>query len=301
MKDEQPSRLTIGQLAERTAVAVPTIRYWSDIGVLPPEGRTEGGYRLYGAEAIARLELVRTLRELGLGLDAISQILESEATIAEVAARHVVALDARIGALKVNRAVLATVAKRGSTAKETALMNKLARLSVDERRKIIEDFLKEVAGGLEAGPDIGERLSRSPLALPENPTAEQVDAWLELAELIQDPGFRARMRTLLELSARGRNAGGSIWFAGHVVQVVGEARERGVAPDAPEAFTVLSELFGDADRRTILQCLEVGLAAGAERYRQLISVVRGHQPRPSRADDYTWLGQALRADLQRAA
>ncbi|MFE9651125.1 MerR family transcriptional regulator [Streptomyces sp. NPDC006365] len=300
MKDEFLGRLTIGQLAERTDVAVHTIRYWSDIGVLPPEQRSEGGYRLYGAEAIARLELVRTLRELGLGLDAISQVLRSEATIADVAAAHVDALDARIHALKINRAVLATVTKRGSTAQETAMMNKLARLSVDERRKIIEDFQTEVADGLAVAPGIGERLARSPLELPDSPTAEQVDAWLELAELIQDQGFRSRMRTMLELSAPGRGSGGSIWFAGQVVQVVGAIREKGVAPDTPEASAVLTELFGDADRRNLLQCLEAGLAAGAERYRQLIAVVRGHQPRPSHADDYTWLGQALRADLQQA-
>ncbi|MFF5187506.1 MerR family transcriptional regulator [Streptomyces sp. NPDC000345] len=297
MNDEHVGRLTIGQLAERGDVAVATIRYWSDIGVLPPEGRSEGGYRLYGAEAIARLELVRSLRELGLGLEAISRVLEREATIAEVAAAHVVALDARIRALKVDRAVLATVAERDSTAEETAVMNRLARLSVAERREIIEDFMKEVAEGLDVEPGIGERLSRSPLELPDSPSAEQVDAWLELAELIQDPGFRSRMRRMLELSAPRPGSGGSLWFAGHVVQVVGEARARGVAPDAPEASAVLTGLFGDADRREILQCLEAGLAAGAERYRRLISVVRGHRPLPSRADDYTWLGQALRADL----
>ena len=45
-----------------------TIRYWSDIGVLPPTGRSNGCYRLYDAARVARLELIRTLRELGLGL-----------------------------------------------------------------------------------------------------------------------------------------------------------------------------------------------------------------------------------------
>ncbi len=301
MNEEHPERLTIGQLADRTGVAVRTIRYWSDIGVLPPGGRSEGGYRLYGAEAVARLELVRTLRELGLGLEEVSQVLSSEATVAEIAATHVVALDARIRALKVSRAVLSTVAERGSTVEETAFMNRLARLSVDERRKIIEDFMREVAGGLGASPGIEERLTRSPIELPESPTPEQVDAWLQLAELIQDPDFRSRMRRMMELNARKGSPGGSIWFTGHVVQVVGEARERGVHPEGPDAAAVLSKLFGDADRAAVLESLHVGMEAGAERYRQLIAVVRGHGPRPSRAEDHTWLEQALRADVRRTS
>ncbi|HWM40344.1 MAG TPA: MerR family transcriptional regulator [Streptomyces sp.] len=300
MNDEHLDALTIGQLADRTGVAVRTIRYWSDIGMLPPDRRSAGGYRLYGADAVARLELVRTLRELGLGLDEVSRVLGSEATVAEVAATHVAALDARIRALKVSRAVLSTVAERDSTAEETALMNKLARLSVDERRKIIEDFMKEVAGGLEGTPDIGERLKRSPIELPDSPTAEQVDAWLQLAELIQDPEFRSRMRTMMELNVPG-SPGGSIWFTGHVVQVVSEARENGVDPDEPDAAAVLTRLFREANRAEVLQCLEAGLAADAERYRQLLAVVRGHGPRPSRVEAYDWLAQALRADLRRAA
>jgi DNA-binding transcriptional MerR regulator len=297
MSDEHPESLTIGQLADRTGVSVRTIRYWSDVGVLTPERRSAGGYRLYGAEAVARLELVRTLRELGLGLDEVSQIVRSEATVAEVAATHVAALDARIRALKVSRAVLSTVAERGSTAEETALMNKLARLSVDERRKIIEDFMLEVSEGVEGAPDLRERLRRSPVELPDAPTSEQVDAWIQLAELIQDPDFRSGMRRMLELSAP-RSQGGHIWFTRNVVEVVRRAREDGVEPDGPDASGVLTELFGDADRAAVLESLDAGLEAGAERYRELLRTVRGHEPQPSRSDDYAWLGRALRAELQ---
>ncbi|MFC4492779.1 MerR family transcriptional regulator [Streptomyces ovatisporus] len=298
MKDE-PELLTIGQLAGRTGVAVRTIRYWSDIGLLPPGGRSGGGYRLYGAEAVARLELLCTLRELGLGLEEVGRVLSSEATLAETAATHVAAIDARIRALKLNRAVLSTVAERGSTAEETALMNKLARLSVDERAAIIEDFMKEVAGGIDDAPDIHERLRRSPVRLPENPTAEQVDAWLQLAELIQDPGFRSRMRRMLELTVPGR-PGGSIWWAGQVAGTVAEAREKGIDPGSPEASAVLAGLFGEADRAELLECLEAGLDAGAERFRLLMAEVRGHGPRPPRHEDLAWLGGALRADLRRS-
>jgi DNA-binding transcriptional MerR regulator len=300
MSDEHPESLTIGQLADRTDVSVRTVRYWSDVGVLTPERRSEGGYRLYGAGAVARLELVRTLRELGLGLEEISRIVRSETEIAEVAATHVAALDARIRALKVSRAVLSTVAKRGSTAEETALMNRLARLSVAERRSIIEDFMKEVSDGLDGAPDMRERLRRHPIELPDHPTAEQVDAWLQLAELLEDPDFRSRTRRMLELSPPG-SPGGAIWFTLHVVHAVREARERGVDPEGPGGSAVVAELFADADRAGALESLEAGLGADAECFRQLLGIVRGHEAPPSRDADYEWLAQALRADSGHAA
>ncbi|RAJ69279.1 DNA-binding transcriptional MerR regulator [Streptomyces sp. Amel2xB2] len=300
MSDAHPESLTIGQLADRTGVSVRTIRHWSDVGVLTPDGRSAGGYRLYGAGSVARLELVRTLRELGFGLDEVSRVLRSEATVAEVASVHVAALDARIRALKLSRAVLSTVAERGSTTEETALMNKLARLSVDERRRIVEDFIREVSDGVEGAPDMSERLRRSPVDLPDDPTPEQVDAWLQLAELIRDPDFRAGMRRMLELSAPGSH-GGHIWFTRHVMEEVREAREDGTGPEDPEAAGVLSGLFGDADRAEVLEALDVGLAAGAERYRELLHAVRGSDQQPSRSEDFTWLGRALRAEIRRGA
>ncbi|MCO6734734.1 MerR family transcriptional regulator, partial [Streptomyces sp. EL9] len=84
-----------------------------------------------------------------LGLDAVRRVLAGETTVAQVAAAHVSALDAQISALRVTRAVLSTVARRGSTAEEMTLMNKLARLSATERRRIIEDFMAEVFEGID--------------------------------------------------------------------------------------------------------------------------------------------------------
>jgi len=48
---------------------VSAIRFHADEGVVPPTGLTEGGFRRCDVRAIARLELVRTLRDLGAGLD----------------------------------------------------------------------------------------------------------------------------------------------------------------------------------------------------------------------------------------
>ncbi|MDQ0605238.1 DNA-binding transcriptional MerR regulator [Streptomyces canus] len=259
MDDERPDVLTIGRLAHRTGLSVGTLRFWSDEGAVPPVGRSAGGYRLYDAESVARVELVRTLRALGLGLDDVCRVLSGRTTVAEVADAHVAALDAQIRSLKVSRAVLSTVAKRGSTVEETALMNRLARLSAAEREQIIDEFKEEVFGGLD-DPGLRDRMRTFSIELPDDPTPEQVDAWIELAELVRDHGFRARLRTWMELNTpvpgRGRPAGASIWWARQIVQTVAEVRKGGIPPEGPAAAEVLSELFGDTDRAAVLRSLE---------------------------------------------
>ncbi|MEU5719076.1 MerR family transcriptional regulator [Streptomyces sp. NPDC020403] len=299
MDDERPDVLTIGQLSHRTGLPVRTLRFWSDEGAVPPVARSARGYRLYDAESVARVELVRTLRELGLGLDDVCGVLSGRTTVAEVADAHVAALDTQIRSLKVSRAVLSTVATRGSTAEETALMNRLARLSAAERKQIIDEFKEEVFGGLEVEPRLRDRLRTLSIELPDDPTPEQVDAWIELAELVRDPGFRARLRTWMKLNTpvpgQGRPPGASIWWARQVAQTVAVVRERGVAPEGPEAAEMLSELFGDADRAAVLRSLEAGFEARAEHYRRLVARVRGQDSAPDATKELEWLARALRA------
>ncbi|MER6531303.1 MerR family transcriptional regulator [Streptomyces sp. NPDC001508] len=289
---------TIGELARATGLTVRTIRYWSDEGVLEPVARSSGGYRLYDTASAARLELIRTLRELGLGLAQVRDVLFGERTVAEVAAAHVAALDAQIRSLKVTRAVLSTVARRGSTAEEMTLMNKLARLSAAERQRIVDEFVEETFRGLDtADPAIRERMRHTGVNLPDDPTPAQVDAWVELAELLQDPGFRAAMRRNIEINAADRGpdtpAGASLWFFRRLVDLVGAARARGVTPESPEADAVLAELLGEgADHATVLRRIDLG--AQVARYRELAAAVAGHQEPPRHQEEFAWVVTALR-------
>jgi DNA-binding transcriptional MerR regulator len=200
MEDDGPM-LSIGELARRTGLPVRTIRFWSDAGVLPPVARTGGGRRLYDAAGVARLELVVTLRELGLGLADVRRVLDGQASIAEVAAVHLEALDTQIRALRLHRAVLTAVVKRAAGQEEMTLMNKFARMSVAERRQMIDDFLADVFGGARPSPARAPRWNAAP-DLPDDPSPEQVDAWVEIAELVSDPGFRQRIRQVMDLGAR---------------------------------------------------------------------------------------------------
>ncbi|MEW2250801.1 MerR family transcriptional regulator [Streptomyces sp. NPDC058733] len=300
MIEESTGLFTIGELARATGLTVRTIRYWSDEGVLTPVARSAGGYRLYDAASAARLELIRTLRELGLGLDDVRRVLAGERTVAQVAAAHVVALDAQIRSLKVTRAVLSSVARRGSSAEEMTLMNKLARLSAAERRRIVDDFMAEIFDGLDAAdPDIKNRLRFMTADLPDDPTPEQVDAWVELAELIQDPEFRALMRRMVAFNAADRGpdvpAGSSLWFMSRLVQLAGEALRAGIAPEAPEAEDVLRGLLGDADPAAVLERLTAAANERVARYRELSALVNGLDPQPAHTEEFAWVVAALRA------
>src|SRR5690606_18339387 len=75
---QHPTLYPIGDVARRTGLSVSAVRFYADEGVVPPAETTPAGHRLYGAVEIARLEFVRTLRELGSGLEQIRRLLTGQ-------------------------------------------------------------------------------------------------------------------------------------------------------------------------------------------------------------------------------
>ena len=67
--------LSIGKLASRTDVKVPTIRFYEQIGLLPTPDRTESERRVYGEAAVRRLTFIKHARQLGFAVDAIRTLL----------------------------------------------------------------------------------------------------------------------------------------------------------------------------------------------------------------------------------
>ncbi|GAB3673345.1 MerR family transcriptional regulator [Actinocorallia lasiicapitis] len=291
---------TIGQLARSTGVPVKTIRFWSDLGLVPPVDRTAGGYRLFDAAAAARLDLVRTLRGLGLDLETVQKIVNEQTSLAEVAGEHVRALGAEIRILELRRAVLRWVAAHGSDQEETRLMHDLSLLSAAERQQIIDDFVDEAFAGTDTSPHIANAMRKMKAELPAEPTSAQVEAWVELAGLVNDASFRARVRQMA-LAGTGEDPRAEEWTreVGLIQEHAAPAHRAGVDPASAEGQEILARMIRPemprAERLERADRIDLFNDARVERYWQLMAVLNGEEPFPSQAGIYTWFTDALRA------
>jgi DNA-binding transcriptional MerR regulator len=68
--------LTVGRLAAAAGAKTSTIRYYERLGLLPPAVRTASGYRVFPAEALRRISLVRAAQDLGFSLRDIAGFLK---------------------------------------------------------------------------------------------------------------------------------------------------------------------------------------------------------------------------------
>jgi DNA-binding transcriptional MerR regulator len=293
MNDRTAPLMSIGQLAERTGVPVRTIRFWSDAGVIPEPARSAGGYRLYDTEAVARVDLVRTLRELGLDLGTVRQVVRRQVTLTEVVRAHVSALDTEIRTLQVRRAVLWAAGQRAGTTEEMRLMHKLAQLSAVERQRLLDDFVAETFAGLPKN-GMWDVIAEQMRLLPSEPSPEQVDAWIELAELAGDKDFRQRVRQM----AIAPNPGKPDYDHALVLELAGQALADGVAPESAQGQEILHRIIDPAmpteTRLETAAKLETFTDRRVERYWELIGILNNRPPFGSAVAPFEWLIAALR-------
>jgi DNA-binding transcriptional MerR regulator len=329
--------VNIGELARRTGLSVKTIRYYSDEGLVPEASRSPSGYRRYDAAALARLEFVRTLRDLGLDLATIRRVLDHRADLRAVAVAHADALAAQIRLLRVQRAAVRALAGTAGTAADVERMNRIAQATAEERRRAVAGFLDSIFD-LGDGPvdnDFTKMMRGVTPELPDDPSEAQLDAWLELAELMRDAAFRDRLRTMSQwmrtANGSGRNGAGAGGqhpstpprtrpidgpmptdpgpareLAELVAARAGAALDAGVRPDEPAAAAVVAELVaayaGAAGRpntpeyrRELVAAVRTGYEPRAERYWQLMAVINGWPERPSQLPAWAWFLAALEA------
>lgn len=67
---------TIGALAKATGVTTPTIRYYEEIGLMPPAPRTGGGQRSYDDDDLGRLTFIKQCRDFGFGINQVRVLLD---------------------------------------------------------------------------------------------------------------------------------------------------------------------------------------------------------------------------------
>jgi DNA-binding transcriptional MerR regulator len=74
MKNHQ-DLLKIGDFARLADTNLRTLRYYEELGLIVPAGRTQGGFRFYRCTDINRVQMIRDLQELGLHLDRIRELI----------------------------------------------------------------------------------------------------------------------------------------------------------------------------------------------------------------------------------
>jgi len=304
--------VSIGVLARLTGFPVKTIRYYSEIGLVPEAGRTAAGYRRYDETGLARVELVRTLRELGFDLATIGGVATRKRSIQEVAGANADAIDLHIRQLTLRRAVLRAIVRGNARPEEVQRMTAFASASADEAGRIMDEFLSSVFADHGDNP-FAVRMRAALPALPDEPTEAQVDAWIELAGLVGDPEFRERVRQMVIQGEHHRKASAIsdtdevTQRAGMaVVEKAGAAVAAGITSDSPGADPIVTEVVGlfasaagrqdnDAYRAELAAQLEMFSDGRVERYWHLIGLINGWPERPSLMPAYEWFMTALKS------
>ncbi|MFI5906579.1 MerR family transcriptional regulator [Dactylosporangium sp. NPDC051541] len=304
--------MNIGELSRLTGLPVKTIRYYSDVGLVPESSRSGAGYRRYDHGSLVRLEFVKTLRELGLDLATIRQVLDRGASLREVAAAHAEALGTQIRVLKLRRAAMRAVAGRDTTPADLERLARIAQAGADERQRIVDEFFHAIFSDISDSSDSRAFMTgmRSVSAdLPDEPTDAQVDAWIELAEMLRAEDFRARLREMGRRSFAPdaervvpTDMSDIKWF----IDVIADAQDRGQRAPAAVVDEVMARWAAGAGRtdgpelrQEVVDALELADEPRAERYWQLMAIINGWPPIPSTMHRWSWFLSALKATLAR--
>lgn len=85
---------TIQQVADHAGITSRTLRHYDEIGLLPPSRVGTNGYRFYDTAAVARLQRILLLRDLGLRLPVIAEVLDQQCDAQAALAEHITLLQA---------------------------------------------------------------------------------------------------------------------------------------------------------------------------------------------------------------
>lgn len=66
----------IGEVAESVGLSIRTIRHWDEVGLVPPSGRSAGGFRLYTDDDMEQLRLAKRMKPLGFSLEEMRNVLD---------------------------------------------------------------------------------------------------------------------------------------------------------------------------------------------------------------------------------
>ena len=122
--------LRIGEVAEHLGVSTRTLRYYEELGLVHPSGRSPGGSRRYGEDDLERLRHIRDLQQvLGFNLDEIHEIVGAEDRLAELRTEYRKGVSAR---------------RQATILREAMALNKRLQRQVADKIGVLEGFRAEL-------------------------------------------------------------------------------------------------------------------------------------------------------------
>ena len=111
--------MKIGAAAAATGLPIKTVRYYDEIGLVRPSGRSRTGYRDYTHAELARLVFARRARTFGFSVEETRELLglygddaRSSSDVKRIAARRLGEIEARMAELEALRDELAHLVER---------------------------------------------------------------------------------------------------------------------------------------------------------------------------------------------
>ena len=209
---------TVGELAKRSGLTVRALHHYEKLGLLPPSGRTQAGYRQYTEVDVLTLHRILAYRQLGLPLKDIAPLLEAGAPpLLEVLTRQLAAAQAQLKRQQRLVDMLASVAERAGDAQATTdlsdqLLTLMALMRIYERY-FTEDEMQHFAEKRALLGDTGLRRTeaewagliaavRAEMAAGTDPlspvVADLARRWMALANQFtgDDEAIRSKVRAM---------------------------------------------------------------------------------------------------------
>ena len=304
-------RWTIGELARQAGVSPGILRHYDRLGLLRPTSTSAAGYRFYTEHDRTRLELIRALRAVDFDLETIGRLLRGASSVRAAAELHLQTLDLQARAIGRRRAVLRVLLKGASA----PTPERLARLQVlaDFERREREGFLATQLANRMRGTGSRALAQAVHMAatvdLPEAPSEAQVEAFLELAELVSDESFLARHRRGDSDASSSDDAVAWMRDMQGLYGPAAAAARAGLGASSTEARGIVAGWVRTMARRRggtvrrdarvaardLLHEIETWRDPREERFWELVGVLKPEVARSAIAVAWPWLMQGVRA------
>ncbi|MER5708404.1 MerR family transcriptional regulator [Streptomyces sp. NPDC002122] len=177
---------SIGELAERAGATVKTVRFYSDRGLLPEAGRSSGGHRRYGPDALDRLRLIRSLRALDLPVPEVERVLDRDEALEEVVSGQLREVTSQLASLRWREASLRLI-RDCAPGERADRLRLLGAVALPPDTAALARFWRRMLPVRLPARLVTTVLDSVVPRPPEEPSPAQVLAFARLHELVSDP------------------------------------------------------------------------------------------------------------------